>query len=119
MSQQSQKLAQDRRGLRYGMWDLSGAMGSEAARLGCAQENRCLGGGGCGVKMKRLRGSHWDAGSDLDSGRMLLIQGSGQRLMLGCWWMEPEPELVVSKWGPWSWDNMMGTEQLVMPRPVE
>lgn len=33
--------------------------------------------------------------------------------------MEPEPELVVSKWGPWSWDNMMGTEQLVMPRPVE
>lgn len=25
-------------------------------------------GGGCGVKMKRLRGSHWDAGSDLDSG---------------------------------------------------
>lgn len=45
---------------------------------------------GCGVKMKRLRG-------DLDSGRMLLIQGSGQRLMLGCWWREPEQEMVMSK----------------------
>lgn len=42
MSQQSQKLAQDRRGLRYVMWDLSGAMESEAARLECAQEKQVL-----------------------------------------------------------------------------
>lgn len=72
--------------------------GEEAARLECAQEKQVFGGRGCGVKMKRLRESHWDAGSDLDSGRMLLIQGSGQKLMLGCWWREPEQEMVVSKW---------------------
>lgn len=55
----------------------------------CSGETGVLG-VGCGVKMKRLRG-------DLDSGIMLLIQGSGQRLMLGCWWREPEQEMVVSK----------------------
>lgn len=47
------------------------------------RRNRSL--GNRNTKMKRLAESHWAAGSDVDSRRMSLAQGSGQRLTLEYW----------------------------------
>lgn len=71
MSQTRSKLVQGRRGLRCGIWDLSGAMGSETpSQTGvCSGETGVVRSGGCDVKTKRLTESHWAARSDLDSGR--------------------------------------------------